>query len=195
MSQIRLLAISGSLRARSSNTEALRAMALLAPPSVTIRMYEGLATLPAFNPDLDEEGMTSPDPVQLLRAELADADALVICSPEYAHGVPGSLKNALDWLVSEPRMVYKPVALVNTSPRSTHAQLALAETLRTMSAHLVGETPYVVPLVVRGMTSVAIASDPALAAPLRRCLDALLAVAQHRRNGALFADGDAVRLP
>src|SRR5512134_730799 len=113
---MRVLAISGSLRAHSSNTEALLALALLAPPHVIVRQFDGLATLPAFNPDLDEEGMSPPPPVQDLRSQVASADAIVICSPEYAHGVPGSLKNALDWLVSDPRVVLKPTALVNVSP-------------------------------------------------------------------------------
>ena len=181
-SDIRLLAISGSLRARSSNTEVLRALALLAPPGVTLMQYEGLATLPAFNPDLDGEDMTPPTPVQELRSQLVNADAVVICAPEYAHGVPGSLKNALDWLVSVPQVVHKPAALVNVSPRSTHAQVSLAETLRTMSMHLVADAPYVVPLVDRGMTSVAIASDPALAARLRDCLEALVAASYGSRT-------------
>ena len=179
---IRLLAISGSLRHRSSNTEVLRALALLAPPSVTVTQYEGLAALPAFNPDLDDEAMTPPTAVRELRDQLANADAVVICSPEYAHGVPGSLKNALDWMVSVPGVVHMPTALVNVSPRSTHAQLSLAETLRTMSMHLVAEAPYVVPLVDRGMTSMAIASDPALAAPLCACLDALIVASYDRRT-------------
>src|SRR5688572_28949006 len=129
MDVIRLLTISGSLRSRSTNTEVLRALALLAPLWVTVRQYEGLATLPGFNPDLDGENMTPPAAVQDLRSEIANADAIVICSPEYAHGVPGSLKNALDWLVSVPDVVHKPTALVNVSPRSTHAQFSLAETL------------------------------------------------------------------
>src|SRR5688572_17256629 len=179
---IRLLAISGSVRHRSSNTEVLRALALLAPPSMTVMQYEGLATLPAFNPDLDGEGITPPPAVQDLRCQLANADAVVFRSPEYAHGVPGSLKNALDWLVSVPDMVHKPAALVNVSPRSTYAQVSLAETLRTMSIHLVAEAPYVVPLVDRAMTSIAIASDPALAAPLRECLDALIVVRSEERR-------------
>ena len=95
MNQIHLLAISGSLRARSSNAEVLRAVALLAPPQVTVRQYEDLATVPAFNPDLDEEDMTPPAPVQDLRNQVANADAIVICSPEYAHAVPGALDRAL----------------------------------------------------------------------------------------------------
>jgi NAD(P)H-dependent FMN reductase len=76
------------------------------------------------------------------------------------------LKNALDWLVSATEVIGKPVALVNPSPRSTHAQVSLAETLRTMSMALVSEIPFVVPLVNRAMTASAIAEDGDLAAPL-----------------------------
>ena len=183
MNDIRLLAISGSLRAGSSNTEVLRALALLATPQVTVRQFEGLATLPAFNPDLDAEGIAAPAPVQDLRTQVQAADAIVICSPEYAHGVPGSLKNALDWLVSVPRVVFKPVALVNASPRAVHAQASLAETLRTMSMALVSELPFVVSLTGRGATAMEIAADQALAASLRDCLDALVvAVASYRQS-------------
>ena len=95
-----LLGLSGSLRARSSNTEALRAAAMLAPEWATVTLFSGLAGLPHFNPDLDVEGAVLPVPVREFRAQVDAADALLICSPEYAHGVPGSLKNALDWLVS-----------------------------------------------------------------------------------------------
>jgi NAD(P)H-dependent FMN reductase len=188
MNDIGLLAISGSLRARSSNTEVLRALMLLAPPHVTVRQLEGLATLPAFNPDLDQEGMTPPPPIQELRSQVESADAIVICSPEYAHGVPGSLKNALDWLVSVPDVLAKPTALLNVS-RSIHAQASLAETLRTMSMHLVADAPFVIPLVDRGMTSMAIASDPALAAPLYDCLAAVLVAIGHYREGTLLHVG------
>lgn len=96
---MRILAISGSLRARSSNTELLRAAALVANPSWTFDFYDGLGALPHFNPDLDFEGATPPAAVADLRARIAAADALLICSPEYAHGVAGSMKNALDWMV------------------------------------------------------------------------------------------------
>ena len=85
--------------------------------------------------------MTPPPAVQDLRSKVVNADAIVICSPEYAHGVPGSLKNALDWLVSVPDVLAKPTALVNAS-RSIHAQASLAETLRTMSMHLVADSPF-----------------------------------------------------
>ncbi|MEY2616468.1 MAG: hypothetical protein QOH78_2241 [Verrucomicrobiota bacterium] len=93
---MRILAISGSLRSTSSNTTVLRAAQILAPPGVEVILYESLGVLPHFNPDLD--GDEPPQLVLELRSEVGLADGLLISSPEYAHGVPGSLKNALDWL-------------------------------------------------------------------------------------------------
>lgn len=172
MSGVTILAISGSLRASSLNAETLRAAALVVP-STRITLYEGLAGLPHFNPDDDADGAVLPGPVRDLRAKLAAADALLICSPEYAHGVPGSLKNALDWLVSGPEMVGKPTGLINASPRSAHAFASLAETLRTMSARLVPGAVVEIPLAGRAMDAAAIAADPALAAHLQACVSAL----------------------
>lgn len=145
---MRVLAISGSLRASSSNTLLLVAAAELAPEGVEVVMYHGLGELPHFNPDLDR-ALDDPDlPAQVrdLRTRVGSADALLISSPEYAHGVPGSLKNALDWLVGGSEMPGMPVALLNASPRSTHAQASLAETLRTMSADVVAGSPFAAPM-------------------------------------------------
>src|SRR5204863_353467 len=115
----RILAISGSLRARSSNTELLKAAAAVAPRSLRVALYTGLAELPHFNADLDVEGAVPPSAVHALRASVAAADGILICSPEYAHGVPGTLKNAFDWLVSGPEIPGKPIGLLNASARST----------------------------------------------------------------------------
>ncbi|MFO0631409.1 MAG: NADPH-dependent FMN reductase [Nannocystaceae bacterium] len=131
---MRLLAIPGSLRARSTNTAALEALAALAPAGTSVVRYRGLGELPHFNPDLDGEGAVAPAAVAALRAEVTAADALVICSPEYAHGVPGSLKNALDWLVSCTELPGKVAALLVVSPSSVFVHAALRETLQTMSA-------------------------------------------------------------
>lgn len=130
-----ILAISGSLRAQSSNTALLERLRALAPAEIEI--YDGLADLPHFNPDVEE---VAPPPIALeLRACVGAADALVISSPEYAHGVPGTLKNALDWLVGGPEMVNKRVVLINAAPWSTHAQASLKETIRTMSANVIAD--------------------------------------------------------
>ena len=137
---MKLLAISGSLRRASSSSTLLRAIARLAPDDVTVEIYDGLGGLPHFNPDLDGEGDIAPPAVADLRDRIDEADGLLICSPEYAHGAPGTLKNALDWLVSSPVIIGKPVALVNPSARSTYAHASLLETLTVMSMKIIEAT-------------------------------------------------------
>ena len=110
----RLLALSGSLRAASSNTELLKAAALLAPPGVTVTLYAELEHVPPFNPDHDID--PAPLAVARLRELITAADGLLFCTPEYAHGVPGALKNAMDWLVASGELSQKPFALWNASP-------------------------------------------------------------------------------
>jgi chromate reductase len=179
-----VLAISGSLRARSSNTELLRALGLVAPTMVRVTLYEGLAAVPPFNPDLDDEGAVPPPVVHALRTRVAAADAVVICSPEYAHGVAGALKNALDWLVSFPALADKPVALLNASARSTIAHAALSETLRTMSTGWLPDASVTVPLDGRRLDAAQIAADPALARILRDVLARIEAAARPRAAAA-----------
>src|SRR5215210_7667841 len=99
MVRMKIIAISGSLRRQSSNAALLRAAAGVAPDGIQVVMYDGLGELPHFNPDLDEEGSEPPARVRELRELLIGADAVLISSPEYAHGVPGAFKNMLDWLV------------------------------------------------------------------------------------------------
>lgn len=133
---MRLLAINGSLRATSSNAALVRAISRLAPPGVVVEIYTGLALLPHFSPDLDVEPL--PEPVAALRTAIGSADGLVIATPEYAHSMPGSLKNALDWLVSAIEPIHKPILLISASPGgAAHAHAQLSEVLRTMSMRLV----------------------------------------------------------
>lgn len=164
---IQLLAISGSLRRVSSNTALLHAAARLAPPGLEIRLEPGIGTLPHFNPDL-EGG--EPAPVLAFRARLRSADGVLISSPEYAHGIPGSLKNALDWVVGSGELSGKPVALFNASPRASIAQASLAEVVRTMDARLSTAAAIVVPLLGRSLTAAAMAEDDAIASTIRRAL-------------------------
>lgn len=130
---MQIVAISGSLRARSANDALLRALADAAPPDVRVARWERVGELPHFSPDLDGEAMTPRPLVEELRASLRAADAVVLSSPEYAHGVPGALKNVLDWLVSDGTLVDKPVAVIAGAPsRGEFAYAQLMETLRTM---------------------------------------------------------------
>ncbi len=171
---LHILAISGSLRAASSNTTVLQALSALAPPNVTISMYDQLADLPYFNPDLDREGDPPPASVAELRAQIGRADGLVICSPEYAHGVPGVLKNALDWLVSSLEFPSKPVALINISPRATHAQASLAETLATMSAALIADPAFTIALPRERRDLAGMLAGPDIAQALRAAIGAFV---------------------
>lgn len=140
---MKVLAVSGSLRAASLNSAFCRAAARLAPPGVTVSIYPGLAELPLFNPDLEA---APPPAVACWREAFAAADAVLVASPEYAHGVTGVIKNALDWLVSFEGAVGKPVGLINTSPRARHAHESLAEILRTMSLDIVEGASLAIPL-------------------------------------------------
>lgn len=166
-----ILAISGSLRAASINSMLLRVLARVAPPGVDVRLYDGLGLLPLFNPDI----LPAPPSVAALEDALLTADALVIASPEYAHGVTGAIKNGLDWMVGNESFIDKPVALFNCSPRATHAQAALRETLRTMSARVVDSACVTLPLVGANLSEAELDADPHLAAALRRVLLALRA--------------------
>jgi chromate reductase len=175
---MRLLAISGSLRVNSSNTSALKAMTMLAPSGVEIILYEGLESLPHFNPDLDRSDAPDalPREVQDLRRDVGLCDGLLICSPEYAHGVAGSLKNALDWLVGSPEFPGKAVALINAAPRAVHSDAQLREILTTMSAQLIEQASITAPIagVGRNWDANGIASDPDLSAQLREALRAFV---------------------
>jgi len=168
-----LLTISGSLRTGSSNTALLTAAALVAPPTVTVSPFDALATLPAFSPDLEESGPV-PNAVADWRAALAAADAVLISSPEYAHGMPGVLKNALDWVVGSGELMDKPIALLNPSPHSTFAHPQLAETLTVMSARVVPDASITVAIQRRGATAAELTADPAVSEPLRAALAVLL---------------------
>lgn len=182
---LRLLAISGSLRSASSNTTALRAVQAIAPAGVTIALYDGMDELPYFNPDLDGEGDTPPASVGRLRALVGQADGLLLCSPEYAHGVPGALKNALDWLVSSQEFPGKPVALINIAPRATFAHASLSEILRTMSASVIAEPAFTIASVRKGLDVAGMLADPQIAHDLRAALDAFVqAILRQRASDA-----------
>lgn len=168
---IRVLAISGSLRRGSSNSALTEAAARLAPDTVDVSIYRALAELPAFNPDLDDDRV--PAPVGELRAQLQNCDAVLISSPEYAHGVPGALKNALDWVVGSGELVDKPVALINASARATHAWTSLRDTMRVMSARVIAAASITVPLDGKRLDADGIIRDPELSTALRCSLETL----------------------
>ena len=169
-----ILAISGSLRAHASNTAVLEAARHLAPPGMRVSVYWGIGALPHFNPDLDrEDGVGLPTEVARFRDLVGEADALLISTPEYAHGLPGAFKNVLDWLVGSTSFPGKPVAVINVSPRSVYAQEQVREVLATMSARLLDEASRTIPLPRRDLDAQSIAKDQELALLVRSVLDAI----------------------
>ena len=182
---VRLLAISGSLRLASSNTSLLQAAELLAPAGTSIAHYREIGRLPHFNPDLDGH---IPDIVVALRAQIEEADGLLIACPEYARGIPGSFKNMLDWLVGSLSFPGKPVALFNASPRASAAQAALRLVLETMSARVVNDASITVQLLSKGMNADVIAADPAIAAVIVNALHTLTKVIATEAHASHFSE-------
>lgn len=156
--QLQILTLSGSQRVRSWSTALLLATKALAPPGVDIQIHEGHKAWPLFNPDFEFD---PPKAVQKLRDLINVADAILIASPEYAHGVTGTIKNTLDWLVSHPGFAHKPVAIFNPSYQSCHADAALKETLRTMAADLIADACIRIPVIGSGIDQSAIEATPA----------------------------------
>lgn len=174
----KILAISGSLRAGSANTALLRAARALAPTGATVELYEGLAGLPHFNPDLED---SAPASVHALRASLQGADAVLFSSPEYAHGVPGSLKNALDWVVGTGELVGKPVALLQASPYGSFVRAALLETLRVMEGRVVEAASISMAFGTNRIDSEQIVGEPRFAEAVRGAVAALVEAARAGR--------------
>lgn len=170
-----ILAISGSLKPTSSNSRLLRAAADMAAGDIDFTLFDQqIGDLPHFRPDLDEEGATPAPTVAEFRRLVTSADGVLVSCPEYAHGVPGAFKNALDWLVSSSELTGKPLCLLMAGPGGARqAWTALAPTLRVMGANLVFEACLVV-----GATSFDAQGrllDTGVAAKVRDGLDALCA--------------------
>lgn len=189
-----VIALSGSLRDASANTGLLRAAAVLAPPGLAVTLYDEVAALPHFNPDQE-----TPPPAAVARwqALLRECDAILIACPEYAHGVPGSFKNALDWVVGTTGLEGKPVALLNSSPRASHAQASLAEIVATMGWLVVEGASVRIPCARKELDPATLADLPEFAEPLHAALLVLAEAAQHHvaaRFLAGCANLDAIAL-
>ncbi|WP_406855237.1 NADPH-dependent FMN reductase [Alsobacter sp. KACC 23698] len=183
---IRILALCGSLRGVSRNRQALLAARKLAPAECEIALWEGLGGLPPFSPDLDQPGLPLPGAVAAFHAEVEQADGLLVACPEYAHGIPGAFKNALDWLVGSSVFPGKPVALINVAPHASFAQAQLREVLATMSAEIVDEAC----LTVAFPRPEAPGSTHAFEAALRSALDDFVRrLADIRDHGAAGGEG------
>jgi NAD(P)H-dependent FMN reductase len=177
---MRILALCGSLRQHSSNRALLLAVQQLAPEGMDVAIFESIRDLPHFDPDLDgpdRDPEDRPDGVLRLRREIAASDALLISTPEYAHGLPGSLKNALDWLVSSPVVIGKPVALIyGSAGEANYAQEQLKEILTTISARVVREAIIAVQGVRSKVDNSGTVLDSQLSVQIQNALKALHAL-------------------
>jgi NAD(P)H-dependent FMN reductase len=171
-----IMLISGSTREASGNTAALRTVRTLAAGEVDARMYEGLAALPAFNPDLDNgDPEILPPVVRELRARIASAAAILFCTPEYAGTLPGSLKNLLDWTVGGGEMDAKPVGWINVAAggRGRGAEEHLAMVLRYVGARAVDGACVRLPIAREALGSDGLVTDTDIRDGLAAVLAAL----------------------
>jgi NAD(P)H-dependent FMN reductase len=171
---VRVLLISGSTRGGSANTAALATAAELAPSGITPVLYGGLAELPAFNPDHD--GDLLPPAAAGLRAEIAAAAAVLVCTPEYAGTLPGSFKNLLDWTVGGGEMYHKPAAWLNVAApgRGAGAAATLASVLSYVSATVVESACRDIPVPRDAVTADGRVSDPRFTTTIAEVWAALL---------------------
>lgn len=171
---IKVLAISGSLRQKSSNTALMNAIIALAPENMEFTIYGGLGDLPHFNPDIDIDNGFAP--VEGLRTQLKEANGVLICTPEYGNGVPGVLKNALDWIVSSGEFMNKPTAVISASPTpmggdKAHASLLL--TLKMINAEIVEGGTMMIPHITLKLDKEGVITDPEMKQELRSVIRAL----------------------
>lgn len=189
MRSVRLLLISGSLRAGSANTALLRTAQAVAPADVEALVYTGLAALPHFNPD-DDRAPLHPA-VAALRSQVGQADALLFCTPEYAGALPGSFKNLLDWLVGGEETYGKPAAWVNVSSpasptggRDAHA--SLRKVLRYASLPTVEEACVRLPLTRADVGEDGLLLGPEVRASVAGVLQVLAAYVRSARSAPIL---------
>ncbi|WP_327488612.1 NADPH-dependent FMN reductase [Telluribacter sp.] len=132
MTRPTVVAIPGSTRQKSVNHSLIKAITELTAQRLEITVYDGLGRLPQFNPDDDQENVAAN--VSDFRQLLREADGILICTPEYARGVPGTLKNAIDWTISSGEFPHKPTLLITASTDGTFGHRALMETLKAIEA-------------------------------------------------------------
>jgi len=138
MQRKKVLAISGSTRKESSNLQIIKAIARLSAGSLDMEIFSELDSLPHFNPDLEQDQV--PPAITAFRNRISEADGVLICTPEYVFSLPGSLKNAIEWMVSTTIFSGKPVALITAAAQGEKAHEALLLIMRTIEARFTPET-------------------------------------------------------
>ena len=179
----RLLAISGSMRHQSTNTALLKAISASCQDIADIEVFAALNTLPIFNPD--DEGERTPAQVTNLCLKVEAADGLIFAVPEYAHGIPGGLKNGLDWMVSRTEFPDKPLLMVHASDRGAFVRAALSEVLRTMSGRLMSDDGLTIHLIGKSAPAArTILSSPENVEAMRAAVADFTTAIEGRRHDA-----------
>ncbi|MEZ2444298.1 NADPH-dependent FMN reductase [Chitinophaga sp. RCC_12] len=184
---IKLLAICGSTRQSSSNHHLIKAITELGKDTFTIQLVESLTTIPHFNPDQDMDANSAPEAVQHFRAQLAAADAVLICTPEYAIGVPGTLKNAIDWTVSSMHFSKKPVALITAGTSGHKAHQSLLGTLLIIESKIAEAAQLVISSVRTKINDQGVITDLPTEMQVRKLLQSLADVATGKATDLLPA--------
>lgn len=167
-----IFAISGSLREGSSNHSILQFLARIIPTEDNYTIYDRLRDIPAFDPGIDTDSL--PAPVADFREKLSQADGIIICTPEYAFGVPGALKNALDWTVSSGSFSGKPTALITASTGGENAHEAMIKILGAIDAKLVPETKLLIQFVRSKINASGNVTDPDTNQKLKTLIDTFM---------------------
>jgi chromate reductase, NAD(P)H dehydrogenase (quinone) len=193
--RVGVLLVSGSLREGSTNTAVLRTARALAAPDVEATLFDGLAALPHFNPDDDAQGAVLHPAVAGMRRAVAGADALLLCTPEYAGALPGALKNLLEWTIGDAGTYGKPVAWINAAgpaapTAAADAHASLRTVLRYAGADIVEAACVRIPIARQDVGPDGLIADEETRAAVATALTRL--VDQVRGRSATEADG-AVR--
>jgi NAD(P)H-dependent FMN reductase len=170
-----ILAISGSLRAESTNLKIIEYVSKLASGLLKISVFQNLSHLPAFNPDLDAGGVVPPVEVADFRRQIKEADGVLICTPEYVFAVPGALKNAIDWTVSSGVLLNKPAALITASGLGEKAHESLLLTLKTLEAKISDNSALLISHARTKVNSEGIVSDAATIEALKKLIESFIA--------------------
>ncbi|MGF6847767.1 chromate reductase [Chitinophaga sp. W3I9] len=184
---IKLLAICGSTRQSSSNHHLIKAITELGRDTFTVQLVESLTTIPHFNPDQDMDVNSAPEEVQHFRAQLAAADAVLICTPEYAIGVPGTLKNAIDWTVSSMHFSKKPVALITAGTSGHKAHQSLLGTLLIIESKIAEAAQLVISSVRTKINGQGVITDLPTEMQVRKLIQTLADVATGKATDLLPA--------
>jgi chromate reductase, NAD(P)H dehydrogenase (quinone) len=181
MTKHKILALCGSTRKNSTNLNLIKAIIDLTKKKFQFTIFEGLTDIPHFNPDLD-----TGNPPQLIidfRKRLKEADGILLCTPEYAMGVPGTLKNAIDWTVSSMEFSKKPTALITASSMGEKGHASLLETLKVIEADITDETQLLIPFAKTKVSQDCKITDSKTLCEVNALLDAfLLKINRNERN-------------